>query len=198
VKPQQQTTFFDTVKDTLAKPLFTCDLKKGDAGSYTFGYIDSSKYTGSIGYVSVDDSQGFWQFTAGGYAVGSDNATEGSIGTSIADTGTSLVYLPSNVVRSYYSGIQGARYDSSQGGYTLPCTGNAPDFTVAIGGKSYTIPGAYIDYAPLTSGSSTCFGGLQANTGIGFSIFGDVFLKAVYAIFDVSTGSPRLGFAAQS
>lgn len=37
VKPKQQTTFFDTVKSTLAKGLFTADLKKGTAGSYTFG-----------------------------------------------------------------------------------------------------------------------------------------------------------------
>jgi aspergillopepsin I len=37
VQPQAQTTFFDTVKSTLAKPLFTADLKKGTAGSYGFG-----------------------------------------------------------------------------------------------------------------------------------------------------------------
>jgi aspergillopepsin I len=37
VQPKQQTTFFDTVKSTLAKQLFTADLKKGSAGSYTFG-----------------------------------------------------------------------------------------------------------------------------------------------------------------
>ena len=37
VSPQPQTTFFDTVRDTLAKALFTVDLKKGEAGSYTFG-----------------------------------------------------------------------------------------------------------------------------------------------------------------
>lgn len=39
VEPVQQTTFFDTVKDTLAKKLFTADLKKGTAGSYGFGYV---------------------------------------------------------------------------------------------------------------------------------------------------------------
>lgn len=37
VKPKPVTTFFDTVKSTLAKQLFTADLKKGAAGSYTFG-----------------------------------------------------------------------------------------------------------------------------------------------------------------
>ena len=37
VTPKSQTTFFDTVKSTLAKGLFTADLKAGTAGSYTFG-----------------------------------------------------------------------------------------------------------------------------------------------------------------
>ncbi|KAK5164574.1 uncharacterized protein LTR77_009780 [Saxophila tyrrhenica] len=197
VQPRQQTTFFDTVRPTLAKALFTCDLRQGDAGSYTFGYIDSSKYQGTVTYVPVDDSQGFWQFTAGGYSVGGDNATSGSVGTAIADTGTSLLYLPAAVTKAYYEQA-GGRYDNQQGGYTLPCNGGAPDFSVAIGGKTFTVPGSYIAYAPLTTGSSTCFGGIQPDTGIGFSIFGDVFLKAVYAIFDVSQGSPRLGFAAQA
>jgi aspergillopepsin I len=37
VRPDQQTTFFDTVKPTLAKKLFTVDLKAGKAGTYDFG-----------------------------------------------------------------------------------------------------------------------------------------------------------------
>ena len=107
-----------------------------------------------------------------------------------------MVYLPDDVLKSYYGGVQGAQYNSLQGGYTFPCNANPPDFGVSIGGKTFTIPGAYINYAPVDG--SSCFGGLQSNSGIGFTIFGDVFLKAVYAIFDDSTGSPRLGFAAQS
>ena len=161
-------------------------------------YIDSSKYTGAITYVPVDNSQGFWQFTAGGYSGGSDNATTGSLGTSIADTGTSLLYLPTAAVASYYSKVPGAKVDSSQGGYTFACSSTLPDFNVAIGGKTFTVPGKYVNYAPTTAGSSTCFGGIQANTGIGFNIFGDIFLKSVYAIFDDSGSSPRLGFAAKS
>jgi aspergillopepsin I len=101
-------------------------------------------------------------------------------------------------VKSYYSKVQGASLDSSQGGYTFPCSQTPPDFNVAIGGKTFTVPGANIKYAPISAGASTCFGGIQANTGIGFNIFGDVFLKAVYAIFDDSGSSPRLGFASQS
>lgn len=37
VRPKPQTTFFDTVKPTLQKALFTADLKAGTPGSYGFG-----------------------------------------------------------------------------------------------------------------------------------------------------------------
>lgn len=197
VSPNQQTTFFDTVKSSLAKKLFAVDLKAGKAGTYDFGYIDSSKYTGSITYTAVDTSQGFWQFTAGGYSTGS-GSTSGNIGDSIMDTGTSLLYLPSNVVSSYYSHVSGSRLDNSQGGYTSPCRNTLPDFNVSIGGKVFTVPGSYINYAPIDSSGSTCFGGIQPNDGIGFTIFGDVFMKATYVVFDQTTSSPRLGIAAQS
>lgn len=197
VKPQQQTTFFDTVKSTLAKPLFTVDLKHGTAGTYDFGYIDSSKYTGSIAYTSVSTSNGFWEFQAGGYSTGS-SAVGGSIGDAIMDTGTSLLYLPSSVVSSYYSKISGAKNDQTQGGYTFPCSATPPNFNVAIGGKTFTVPGSYIKYAPTDNTGRTCFGGIQPNTGIGFTIFGDMFMKAVFVVFDQTTSSPRLGVAAQS
>ncbi|CAK1361884.1 Aspartic protease PEP1 [Cercospora beticola] len=199
VKPQQQTTFFDTVKSTLAKPLFAVDLKAGAPGTYDFGYIDSSKYKGSITYTPVDSSDGFWQFNAQGYSIGGSNTTAGgSIGASIMDTGTSLLYLPSRVASAYYAKVPGAKIDNSQGGYTLPCSATPPNFNVAIGGKTFTVPGSYINYAPVDQSGTTCFGGIQPNTGIGFTIFGDVFMKAVYVVFDQSTDTPRLGIAAQS
>ncbi|PNS16000.1 Rhizopuspepsin [Sphaceloma murrayae] len=193
VSPTKQTTFFDTVKSTLPSALFAVRLRKGAAGSYDFGFIDSSKYSGAITYVAADSSQGFWGFTAGGYQVGSSAAVSTSIGKSIADTGTSLLYLPSSVVTAYYRQVSGSSNSADQGGYIFPCTATLPNFTVKIGTGSFVIPGSYINFAPI--GDGTCFGGIQSNTGLGLTIFGDIFLKAVYAVFDQSTGSPRLGFA---
>lgn len=84
-----------------------------------------------------------------------------------------------------------------QGGYVFPCSTTPPDFHVSIGDKSFKVPGKYINYAPLDQTGQQCFGGIQPNTGIGLSIFGDIFLKTVLAVFDESTGKPRLGFAPQ-
>ena len=191
VSPTKQKTFFSNVKASLSAPLFTANLKKGAPGSYDFGYIDATKYTGSITYVNVNTANGFWEFTSNGYAVGSGAFTSTSI-DAIADTGTTLLYLPTAVVSAYYARVSGASYDSTQGGYTFPCSATLPSITLGIGSYRAVVPGSYIVYAP-TSGT-TCFGGIQRNTGIGFSIYGDIFLKSQFVVFS-GASTPQLGFA---
>lgn len=194
VRPDQQTTFFDSVKSSLARKLFTVDLKKGAAGSYDFGYIDSSKYSGSITYVPVNTANGFWQFTTTGYAVGSKAAVSSSY-TAIADTGTTLLLLPDSIVSAYYAQVSSARYDSTQGGYVVSCSATLPSFTAVIGGQKFVVPGSYINYAQVST--TQCYGGIQSNAGIGFSIFGDIFLKSQFVVFSMENSTPQLGFAAQ-
>ena len=152
VRPARQKTFFSNAKPTLSAPLFTVNLKKGAPGSYDFGFIDSSKYTGAITYVPVNQANGFWEFTSNGYAVGSGAFTSGSI-DSIADTGTTLLYLPSTVVSAYYAKVPGASYNSGQGGYTFPCSATLPSITLGIGSYRAVVPGSYIVYAPVSSTS---------------------------------------------
>jgi hypothetical protein len=195
VQPTQQNNFFDTVKSQLAKPVFTADLKKGAPGSYDFGIIDPAKYTGSITYVNLNTNGGFWQFSAGGYAVGS-GAKVSRTYSCVADTGTSLMLLPSDVVTAYYKQIKGASYSDYQGGYVFPCNAKLPTWSAVIGGKSFTVPGSYMNYASL--GGNTCFGGMQADTGIGFSILGDVFLKSQFVVFSQMAAKPQMGFAAKN
>lgn len=79
VKPNSQKTFFDTVKDDLDEGVFAVALKHQQPGSYDFGYTDKSKYTGSLTYTDVDNSQGFWMFTAQGYSVGDGDASSSSL-----------------------------------------------------------------------------------------------------------------------
>jgi hypothetical protein len=50
-----------------------------------------------------------------------------------------------------------------------------------------------------TISTSQCYGGIQRDTGMPFSIFGDVFLKGVFVVFESAAGAqPRIGFAQQS
>ncbi|KKK15635.1 hypothetical protein P175DRAFT_0466299 [Aspergillus ochraceoroseus IBT 24754] len=194
VEPTAQITFFDTVKTQLASPLFAVTLKHDAPGYYDFGFIDSSRYTGNLVYTEVDNSDGFWSFTSDSYSIGGEHAGSGLTG--IADTGTTLLLLDDSVVSAYYAQVSGSEDSSSNGGYTFPCTADLPDFSITISGYEAVVPGKYINFEATDSSNKTCFGGIQSNSGIGFSIFGDVFLKSQYIVFDSSV--PQLGFAAQS
>lgn len=196
VKPTPQTTFFETVKSQLAAPLFAVDLKYHAAGSYDFGYIDKSKYTGTITYINADNSQGFWGFSATAYSVGT-TTTKATI-TGILDTGTTLIYTDAAIVKAYYAKVSGAKVDNTQGGYVFPCSATLPNFSITVGGVQQVVPGKYVNYAPISTGSSTCFGGIQTDDGIGFSIFGDIFLKSKYIVHEYASSTPRLGFAQQA
>lgn len=108
-----------------------------------------------------------------------------------SDTGTSLLYLPPLVVLEYYSKVVGAFFDSSNAAWVFPCTSPLPDFTFGVGAYRGVVPGSYILFQPL--GDDLCYGGIQVNTGLPFSIFGDILLKAQFVVFDHA--GPRLGFA---
>jgi Eukaryotic aspartyl protease len=156
VKPTAQTTFFDTAinQGALSQNVFTVDLKKGAPGTYDFGFIDDSKHTGEIAYTPINDGQGFWEFTGTGYAVGDGSFQDASI-DAIADTGTTLILIDDNIVSDYYGQVEGAKYDSTQGGYTFACDTTLPDFTLGIGDAQAVVPGSFINFAPLEAGSSS-------------------------------------------
>lgn len=47
-----------------------------------------------------------------------------------------------------------------------------------------------MNYAPANNAGTSCFGGIQENTGLPFSIFGDIFLKYVYPTSNYSISYP--------
>lgn len=190
VQPVQQKTFFENAMNDLASPLFTVNLMKQAAGSYDFGYINESEHTGEIQYAPVDNSRGFWGFNPSGFQVGNSsfNATSWF---AIADTGTSLLLLPGDMVDTYWSAVSGAKFDALQGGYTFPCTASLPSWSFGVEEYRGVVPGHFMNYAAISN--STCFGGIQSSDALGFSIFGDVVLKAQFVVFD--GGDNTLGWA---
>src|SRR3954453_440575 len=121
--------------------------------------MDTAKYTGPITYTPVNTSPGYWTFTSSGYKVGTGSFTSTSI-TGIADTGTTLLYLPTTIVRAYYAQVSGSSNSNTYGGYVYPCSRTLPSFTFGVGSARITIPGTFMNYGPVATGSSTCFGGL--------------------------------------
>merc|ERR1712050_798419 len=77
--------------------------------------------------------------------------------------------------------------------YTFDCDGNAPDFDIVIGGKTYALTKE--EYA-LKSGGKCVLGmtALDVPAPAGpLYILGDVFMRAYYVKFDA--GNKQLGFA---
>lgn len=195
VKPQTQTTWFDTIKGDLQAPVFTADLEKDASGTYEFGKIDDSKYTGDVHYAPVDASTGFWQFESPSYTVGGQTYSCKTCSPAIADTGTSLVLVDDDVAKAYYSQVQGSKNDAYQGGYTYPCDADLPDFGVAIGPDFVAnLKGNELTYAQIDG--QTCFGGIQSNSKGDMQIFGDVMFKQYFAIFD--DGNKQFGVATKA
>lgn len=191
VSPTPQKTFFANAQSSLSSPIIGAYLPQGANGAYDFGKTDTSKYTGSISYASVDSSNGFWEFSSNNYKVGS--TTHSMSGTTgIADTGTTLILMTDSVVDEYYSSVSGASYDSTQGGYTFDCDTTLPTLSFQLGSAYATIPSALLNFGSTGSGNS-CFGSLQSVGDNPQNIYGDVFFNAYYGIFDLST--PRFGFA---
>ncbi|KAK1752766.1 aspartic peptidase domain-containing protein [Echria macrotheca] len=201
VKPVRQKTFFENLQAGLDEAVFTADLKHGMPGRYNFGYVDSSAYTGDITYVPINSTDGYWGWTSPGYAVGSGAFKDEAI-VGIADTGTTLLLLPSDIVADYYRQVDGAKYERNQGGYVFGCDVALPDFAFGVGHTAggspamIKIPGKYVNYAPVGGSSTKCYGGIQSNDFIGASIFGDLALKAAFVVFD--GGNMRIGWASKA
>ena len=199
VKPERQKSFFENVAGTLDEPVFTARLRSDGVGEYEFGFVDHTKYHGNLINVTVNPSGGFWEFESKYFSVG-DGPLEKitSAPASIADSGTSLMLVASEVAGTYYSKVKGAVFSQSSGGYVYPCKSELPNFSVAIG-PSYlaTVPGSLINFTGVgkntTTGEDLCYGGIQSNQDSNIQILGDVFLKALFVVFDMR--GPSLGIA---
>ncbi|KAJ5279135.1 aspergillopepsin A-like aspartic endopeptidase [Penicillium angulare] len=198
-EPGPQKTFFDNIAAELEEPVFTARLRSDGVGEYGFGKIDHSLYTGIMANISIDSSAGFWQFDSTQYAVGSGATREiTNVTAAIADTGTTLLLLSPDVVEVYYEAVKGSSYSSSVGGYIYPCSVDLPNLTLGMGSSfKAVVPGSVLEYAEVgtnkTSGETMCYGGVQSCSGSDFQIFGDMFLRSYYVVFDKR--GPSLGVA---
>ncbi|KAM0330742.1 hypothetical protein ACHAQA_003694 [Verticillium albo-atrum] len=207
-------TIIDTLKLHLPadQRFIGADLRaNSSSGQYTFGALPTKLYTNDISWAAPVPDSGHWDFPVSRFRL--DPTMDPGIWikrpfVATADTGTTLLMLPRNIVDVYYSSITSARKADEYGGaWVFPCAETAPDFGFAVGAsgdeKGYEgiVPGAYIRYAPASAEDpTTCFGGVQdvelMMEGVDEkpdAIFGDIALKSLFVAFDIEGG--RVGFA---
>ena len=81
--------------------------------------------------------------------------------------------------------IDGAVYDDQQGGWKYPSDAQLPDVSVAVGDQLYTLN--TVDFGFGDAGDGYTFGGIQSRGDMTFDIFGDVFLKSVYVVCELTS-----------
>ncbi|MCJ1474601.1 Type I transmembrane sorting receptor [Lambiella insularis] len=165
--------------------------KEGCFGQLQLRYIDTSEYTGSITYATVITTHGFWEFTSNDYAIGATTFVSLSI-DAVVDTGTTLTLLPQSLTKAYYAEVSGAVNSAAEGGFIFPCAATLPQLSLGVGTYQAVILGGDLNYLPVNS--TYCYGGVQSNTGIGFSVFGLTFIKSQFVVFR-GTSNPTIGFA---
>ncbi|KAI9257908.1 rhizopuspepsin precursor-like protein [Sporodiniella umbellata] len=164
----------------ISNPVFGVYLGKasnGGGGEYIFGGYDSSKFSGELTTVSVDSSNGWYSVTVDGTSIGGSSVTDSF--SAILDTGTTLLILPQNIASSIASAYNAN--DNGDGTYTIGCdTSSLSPLEFSIGSATFNVP---TDSLIFEQDGSTCIAGF----GYGqedFAIFGDVFLKNNYVVFN--------------
>lgn len=184
-----------------------------DSASILFGAIDSDHYTGDIYTLPIINtlkSKGY------GYAIELDvtlnsitlvdsnsntQATVGSGATSaLLDTGTTLTYVPSDVLTNILNLIN-AQYSSSIGYYVVGCS-DVSDYSLSFNFQGFPVTIELSEFlVPLvtTTGSTAkyCMVGIQSSESTTITL-GDNFLRNVYMVADYAKMEIGLAVASHS
>ncbi|XP_011189405.1 lysosomal aspartic protease [Zeugodacus cucurbitae] len=159
-------------------------------GELTLGGIDSNHYVGELTYVPVVN-EGYWQFNVDSVII-NDNYICYEC-SAIADTGTSLLAVPTDIYVSVQNAI-GAQLSNDQQ-YYVECmdVSSLPTISFSIGGTTFDLSSSdYIVEAESEDGGVQCMSAFE-DAGTNFWILGDVFIGKYYTVFDL--GNNQVGFA---
>lgn len=160
-------------------------------GQVTFGGADSSKYSGDISYTPVSPkANGDWAIQMDDF--GHNGKTSGLTNRlAYIDTGTSYAFGSESDVAAIHKVIPGAT-STDKIYYSLPCNTDTP-LTVKFSGVTYTISAK--DWISKRDGA--CWSNIYGYEVVkGSWLFGDLFLKNVYTVFDGA--QKRIGFASKA
>ena len=190
--------------ETAAYSLWLNDLD-ASTGQLLFGGVDSGKYEGQLTTVPILGQQGgFYELAVAmsGITLGGKNMA-GSGGLPIGvvlDSGTSLIYLPNDIVNNIYNQVD-VSFEGGQAYAYCEDAKSSEQLSFTFSGKTINVPmnELYISLGedsrgrPVTfqNGKEACIFGIAPSNG-GTSLLGDTFLRSAYVVYDLENNEISL------
>ncbi|KAF9426610.1 hypothetical protein BGZ76_002677 [Entomortierella beljakovae] len=156
------------------------DPSVGD-GEFIFGSIDTTRFIGGLTFLPITHKK-YWQIKVDGVKI--DNKLDLSISSdAIIDTGTTLLVFPIAQSKKINKAI-GAIPDPWEG-WILPCNSNSDgtlDFD--MGGSTFSVRRKDLVREEVKNRDGWCYSAVTGTPG-DVMIFGDVFIRNNYCVFDV-------------
>lgn len=190
--------------NTKAYSLWLNDLD-ANTGSILFGGVNTAKYEGDLVTVPVLGDQGvFYELAVAlsGVSLGGKSMA-GSNDLPIAavlDSGTSLIYLPDDIVQNIYNEINVVLEQGTAYAYCEDASADR-NLTFTFSGQTINVPmnelyisvGTSTTGQPLTfqNGKEACIFGV-APSGGSTPLLGDTFLRSAYVVYDLQNNEISL------
>uniref|UniRef100_A0A1I7T573 Peptidase A1 domain-containing protein n=1 Tax=Caenorhabditis tropicalis TaxID=1561998 RepID=A0A1I7T573_9PELO len=187
--------FVNAFRNNLVDPLFHVYLQRGPngVGQITYGGRDTTNCEVVNEYHPLTTYSSY-QFYLTLVSAGNYYANKGW--TALADTANSFITGPAGVVAGFANAV-GAKWDSYNGNYWVPCEPKVAMVNFTIGGTIYPVlaENLIVPY-PNRTGYVCIFALLPlSNNGFGPSwVLGDPFHRQYCALYDM--GNQRMGFSA--
>jgi hypothetical protein len=183
--------------NSVAYSLWLNDLD-ASTGSILFGGVDTDKFQGDLKTLPIIQEQGVYAefiiaLTSMGSNGDSTNLFNNEVVPVLLDSGSSLMYLPDNVVTALYTQLN-AQYDSNQGAAFVSCDLANQDGSLDFGFSGVTISVPYNELvitAAVSRGRPVCILGI-APAGNSMPVLGDTFLRSAYVVYDLSNNAISL------
>jgi hypothetical protein len=167
-------------------------------GSILFGGVDTDKYHGELQTLPIIPERGVYaEFIIALTGMGQNGQNTSLFANQnvpvLLDSGSSLMYLPDNVVRSLYQKY-GAQFDSTQGAAYVDCNlaNQEGSLDFVFSGVHISVPlNELVIVAAVSRGKPVCIFGIGP-AGNSVAVLGDTFLRSAYVVYDLANNEISL------
>jgi hypothetical protein len=167
-------------------------------GNILFGGVDTEKYTPPLSSIPVESTSGRYgniMVTLTGLQLDNKTLHDGDLAIAVLlDTGSSLTYLPDQMVQDIYSTIGALHASDAETAFVacslaqstshLTFSFSGPTITVAMNELVLDLVTASGGRPKFHNGDSACLFGI-APAGQGTYVLGDTFLRSAYVVYDL-------------